>query len=296
MTDSISFPTVSLGRIGIYPDPARFSNLKPPLIMGILNVTPDSFSDGGMYLDSDAAVERGLKMVSEGADIIDVGGESTRPFSEIVPPEVEIERVLPVIRELVRKIPVPVSIDTRNPETASECIGAGASMVNDVNGLREEGMDELVARTGVSAVIMHMMGSPKDMQVSPRYEDVVAVVRDFLDERVERMTDLGVDRGRLIVDPGIGFGKTVEHNLDLIANIKVLKQIGCPVLIGASRKSFIGKILGTETDERLAGSLAAALESVRRGADIVRVHDVLETKRALMITYALENPGLFESL
>lgn len=296
MADRISISTGPLERAGITPDQSRFRNLEPPLIMGILNVTSDSFSDGGRFIDPSDAVDRGIRMFHEGADIIDVGGESTRPFSEVVPPEVEIKRVLPVIRELVKVVPVPVSIDTRNTEIARECIRAGASIVNDVNGLRADGMDELVSETGVTAVIMHMRGSPKDMQISPGYDDVVSEVSGFLKDRVEHMIGLGVDRGRLIVDPGIGFGKTVEHNLRLIRDLKTLKDIGCPVLVGASRKSFIGKILDADIDQRLEGSIAASLESVSRGADIVRVHDVLAAKRALIIQSAIRDPGTAGSL
>lgn len=251
-------------------------------VVGVLNVTPDSFSDGGNYMEVDAAVSRGLEMVEEGADIIDIGGESSRPGAEPVPIEEERRRVLPVIERLARKVGVPISIDTYKSVVAREAIGLGASIVNDISGLRSSpDMADVIVETGVSVMIMHMKGEPRNMQSDPTYEDVVSEIRVFLDTQAKKAVARGVPKDRIVIDPGIGFGKTVEHNLEIIARIGELRDLGYPVLIGTSRKSFIGSILGTEVDERLEGTIASKVAAVMGGVDFVRVHDVKEVSRAM---------------
>lgn len=291
--ERISFSQIPLKRSGIEIEPSLFKDLEPPLIMGILNVTPDSFSDGGSYHSLDQAVDRAIEMVEQGADIIDIGGESTRPFADPVSIQEEIDRTLPVIHGLIQKVKIPLSIDTRHPEVARLALEAGASIVNDVNGLREPGMDQLVVETDSSAVIMHMKGTPKDMQVSPSYEDVIEDIHVFLSERVDHMVDLGANRDRLFIDPGIGFGKRVGDNLMILRELARFSDIGCPILLGASRKSFIGEVLDSEVDDRLEGSLASAVIAAVNGASILRVHDVRETKRALKIFQSMKDPERF---
>ena len=265
-------------------DMFRWRELNPDgrvLIMGILNVTPDSFSDGGRFLSPDAAVERALAMEKEGADIIDVGGESSRPGAEPVPVEEELRRVLPVLERLRGKLRIPISIDTTKAEVAEAALRAGASIVNDISALRfDPAMAPLVAKFGAGLVLMHMLGTPKTMQQAPHYEDVVTEVRDFLAERAQYAQSQGIPREAIAVDPGIGFGKTVEHNLELLRRLPELVELGFPVLVGPSRKSFIGAILGFGVEERLEGTLAACAVAVVRGADILRVHDVKEVRRA----------------
>ncbi len=262
----------------------RWRELNPDgrvLIMGILNVTPDSFSDGGRFLSPDAAVERALAMEKEGADIIDVGGESSRPGADPVPVEEELRRVLPVLERLRGKLRIPISIDTTKAEVAEAALRAGASIVNDISALRfDPAMAPLVAEFGAGLVLMHMLGTPKTMQQAPHYEDVVTEVRDFLAERAQYAQSQGIPREAIAVDPGIGFGKTVEHNLELLRRLPELVELGFPVLVGPSRKSFIGAILGLGVEERLEGTLAACAVAVVRGADILRVHDVKEVRRA----------------
>ena len=262
----------------------RWRELNPDgrvLIMGILNVTPDSFSDGGRFLSPDAAVKRALIMEKEGADIIDVGGESSRPGAEPVPVEEELRRVLPVLERLRGKLRIPISIDTTKAEVAEAALRAGASIVNDISALRfDPAMAPLVAKFGAGLVLMHMLGTPKTMQQAPHYEDVVTEVRDFLAERAQYAQSQGIPREAIAVDPGIGFGKTVEHNLELLRRLPELVELGFPVLVGPSRKSFIGAILGLGVEERLEGTLAACAVAVVRGADILRVHDVKEVRRA----------------
>ena len=262
----------------------RWRELNPDgrvLIMGILNVTPDSFSDGGRFLSPDAAVERALAMEKEGADIIDVGGESSRPGADPVPVEEELRRVLPVLERLRGKLRIPISIDTTKAEVAEAALRAGASIVNDISALRfDPAMAPLVAKFGAGLVLMHMLGTPKTMQQAPHYEDVVTEVRDFLAERAQYAQSQGIPREAIAVDPGIGFGKTVEHNLELLRRLPELVELGFPVLVGPSRKSFIGAILGLGVEERLEGTLAACAVAVVRGADILRVHDVKEVRRA----------------
>jgi dihydropteroate synthase len=268
-------------------DKKRFKDLGAPLIMGILNVTPDSFSDGGRHNTLETAVDHALKMIEDGADIIDVGGESTRPFAESIITEEEVDRTIPVIKALVDRIDIPISIDTRHVEVARKALDAGAVMVNDVNSLGEPGMEELVIERDVSAVLMHMKGEPGNMQIDPTYRDVVSEVLAFLEGRIVSFENKGGNRERLIVDPGIGFGKRVEDNLVLLRDLDRFLDLDCPVMVGASRKSFIGKVLDLEVDERLEGSLAAAIVAYNNGASILRVHDVKETRRALDLARAI---------
>jgi len=266
-----------------------------PVVMGILNVTPDSFADGGRFFDPAAAIERARQMAAEGADIIDVGAESTRPGSDRVSPAEQIRRLEEVLAG-VAALGAAVSIDTTSAWVAEWALAAGAAIINDISAGRDDpAMFPLAARAGVPLVLMHMMGEPKSMQDAPRYDDVVAQVRQFLAGRVEAAVAAGVRRERCIVDPGIGFGKTAEHNLALLAGVASLCELGQPVLIGASRKRFIGAITGaSEPDERLAGSLAAACAAYLGGASIFRVHDVAATRQALDVLrrIARVSPGM----
>jgi dihydropteroate synthase len=269
-----------------------------PLIVGVLNVTPDSFSDGGRYDDREHAVRCAHEMAIDGAAIIDVGGESTRPGSDAVPVQEEMDRVLPVVESLVMgddfndPLPAPVSIDTKKPEVAREALALGAKIVNDVSGVRDPGMVELLAEASdIPVIVMHMKGAPKDMQDSPLYEDVVEEVTGYLRDRAEALVDAGIAASRIIVDPGIGFGKRLEDNLGLLKNIDALKRLGYPVLIGASRKAFLGQSLGREPDERLAGSLAVAAHCWLEGVDLVRVHDVTETADLFKTLALVRNPN-----
>ncbi|MFH1054685.1 MAG: dihydropteroate synthase [Candidatus Altiarchaeota archaeon] len=259
--------------------------LERTIIMGVLNVTPDSFSRDGIYADTDQALEHAKRMVKEGADIIDVGGESSRPGSEPISVEQELERVWPVISQLLAEADVPISIDTYKPEVARVCLKMGAHMVNDITGLADRRMMDTVAQYGVPAVIMHMKGSPKSMQQEPKYGDVVNEVKAYLKERADAAKKAGIKD--VIIDPGIGFGKTTEHNLQLIKRLAEFKTLGCPVLIGPSRKSFIGDVTGLPVNERLEGTLAAVAVSIMNGANIVRVHDVLQVKRAAQVADAI---------
>lgn len=258
-----------------------------PRIMGILNVTPDSFSDSGRHASAAAAIAAGRRMHDEGAAIIDVGGESTRPGAAPVPLAEELRRVMPVVEGLVAA-GVPVSIDTRKARVMAEALAAGACMVNDVSALTHD-PDSLgvAAASSASIVLMHMQGSPATMQQAPRYDDVVAEVRAFLDARVAACTAAGIPEGRLVRDPGIGFGKTLEHNLALLTNLPAL---GAPLLLGASRKALIGRLTGADVGQRLPGSLALALHAARAGCALVRVHDVAETAQAFAV-WAACNPG-----
>ncbi len=269
----------------IFPD--RQIVLSRTHIMGVVNVTPDSFSDGGKFFDHEVAVKQALSLVDEGADIIDVGGESTRPNSEPVSSEEEWRRVEPVIKALARETDVPISIDTTKPEVAWKAIEAGAIMVNDVSGLRDEEMVKLVAKEHVAVAIMHMLGTPKTMQQDPVYADVVTEVKEYLKGQMDKAVNAGVISESIVIDPGIGFGKTVQHNLTLINHVESLMELGRPVMIGASRKSFIGKITSADVDDRLEGSLSAAVLAAVRGARIVRVHDVKQTLRALKVAEAI---------
>ena len=263
--------------------------LDRPLVMGILNATPDSFSDGGDYDTTEAAIARAHDMVEEGADLIDVGGESTRPGAAPVAPGEELARVLPIVEGLAPELTVPLSIDTRRPEVARACVEAGAAVINDVTGFRDPAMIELAAGCGAGLVVMHMLGDdPATMQADPRYADVVAEVSGFLAERAAALVSAGVDTERIVLDPGIGFGKRLEHNLALMRELRAIAALGYPVLLGASRKRFIGDILGEEDPRRrVAGSVGAAAYAVTHGADIVRVHDVYDTAQALRVIAAI---------
>jgi dihydropteroate synthase len=258
------------------------------LVMGILNVTPDSFSDGGRYTSVDHAAIHAAGMAADGADIVDVGGESTRPGSDPVPPEVEIDRVVPVIRRVAEASPgLVVSIDTRKAEVAAAALDAGATLVNDVSAAADPEMLELVRARGAGLVLMHMLGEPKTMQEAPRYEDVVAEVHGFLRERVEAAVFAGIEAERIAIDPGIGFGKDLGHNLTLLRRIDALTDIGRPVLVGPSRKRFIGTLLDLPEDQRMEGTAAAVAWAVTHGAHAVRVHDVREIVRVLRVTEAI---------
>lgn len=253
-------------------------------LMGILNVTPDSFSDGGMFFDKKTAVEHGIRLAGEGADIIDVGGESTRPRAEPVPLEEELKRVIPVIRELAGEVDVPISIDTYKSEVAKEAIDAGASIINDISGLRfDDRMAGLAAETGVALVVMHIKGTPRDMQVDPHYDDLLKEIGDYLSRSIEIAVEAGVKKENVIIDPGIGFGKRIEDNFILIKNLEYFRALGQPLLIGPSRKSFLWKTLNVSTDETLEATAAATAASVLSGADLIRAHDVKEISKAIKI-------------
>ncbi|GJL81891.1 MAG: dihydropteroate synthase [marine bacterium B5-7] len=257
--------------------------------MGILNVTPDSFSDGGQFFDTQRAIEHGLSMVEAGVSLIDIGGESTRPGADKVSQSEEISRVTPVIEALVAQTSVPISIDTSNPEVMVAAVTAGASMINDVRALQRHGALEAAADLKVPVCLMHMQGEPDTMQVDPRYNDVVTEVADFLKARVDCAVDAGIPLQDIVIDPGFGFGKNLEHNLRLLDELAALLQIGVPVLAGLSRKSMIVKILGYDPQDRRPSSLALALIATQNGASILRVHDVRETVEALSVLKAIRN-------
>ena len=258
-----------------------------PLVCGVLNVTPDSFSDGGRFDDLDRAVAHGCALAAEGADLIDVGGESTRPGSR--PPTLaeELARVVPVVEALVRRVPVPLSVDTSRPEVMRAAVAAGASMVNDVRALRSPGALSAAAELGVPVCLMHMQRSPETMQEDPRYRDVVVEVRTFLAERVRACLDAGIRQEHLVVDPGFGFGKTPAHNVALLASLDGLRSLGVPVMVGLSRKSVLGQLTGRAVGDRLPASLAAALVAAQRGAAVLRVHDVAATRDVLTVLDAV---------
>jgi len=262
-------------------------DLAQPRIMGVLNITPDSFSDGGDFFSLDRAVERAQQMVEDGAAIIDVGGESTRPGAAAVPLDEELRRVVPVIEALRPVLTVPISIDTRKPEVMRAAVAAGAGLINDVNALQAGGALEAAAGLDVPVCLMHMQGGPETMQEKPAYRDVVAEVGDFLAARVAACLDAGIARERILLDPGFGFGKTVEHNLQLLRHLDRLVARGFPVLVGLSRKSLIGKLLDLPVDRRLAPSIALAVLAVWQGAAIVRAHDVRATSEAIRMCQAV---------
>jgi len=255
--------------------------------MGIVNNTPDSFSGDGIGGDVDMAIRRGIVMFESGADIVDVGGESTRPGAEPVSSSDEMARTLPIVEGLSKVRPGRVSIDTMKPDVAQSALFGGASIVNDVSGLRDARMIDVVAEHGATVVIMHMKGEPRTMQTAPRYKDVIGDILEFLEDRVAAAEEGGVAPQRIMVDPGIGFGKTVEHNLEILSRLRELKALGKPVVVGVSRKSFIGKLTGSPPQDRLEGSIAAAVLAVKEGADVVRVHDVPQTVKALKIANAI---------
>jgi dihydropteroate synthase len=258
-------------------------------VMGIVNVTPDSFSDGGMFDDADAAVKHGLQLLEEGADILDVGGESTRPGSDPVDEDKELARVLPVIEGLRREAPEAIlSVDTRKAAVASEALAAGTDVVNDIGAGADPGMFGVVASAGAGMVLMHMQGEPRTMQSEPRYGDVVGEVRSFLADRLGGAVAAGIGRDHLCIDPGIGFGKDLEHNLALLRSIGSFRELGVPVLVGVSRKRFVGELSGADDSaQRLEGSVAAAVWCASQGVEMLRVHDVGSTVRALRVVDAI---------
>lgn len=255
------------------------------LLMGILNVTPDSFSDGGLFINADKAVEHAKKMVRDGAEIIDVGGESTRPGSNFVSEKKELKRLKPVIKRLISEVEAPISIDTYKPEVAEECLRLGAHLVNDITGLANKKMTDVIKKYSAPVVIMHMKGTPKNMQQNPVYIDVIKEVKEFLNCRVAEARKAGIKD--IIIDPGVGFGKTTGHNLQILKRLSEFKDMQCPVLVGVSRKSFIGNITGMPAGERLGGTIASVSIAVMNGANIVRVHDIKECKRAVQIADAI---------
>ncbi len=260
--------------------------------MGILNVTPDSFSDGGLFFDAETAVEHAEKMVAEGADIIDIGGESSRPGADPVSAEAEIDRVLPVIEKLAKTIKAPISIDTYKSSVARQAMDAGACIVNDITALQgDPDMAPVVAEAGVPIVLMHMRGTPTDMQLDPRYDSLISEIVSFLETRIQVAVDAGVSPDQIVVDPGIGFGKTVAHNLEIIRRLRDFKSLEKPILIGTSRKSFIGKVLGPLADDRLEGTAATVAVAIANGADVVRVHSVKEMARVVRMADAIVRGG-----
>lgn len=268
--------------------------LSHPLVMGVLNVTPDSFSDGGTFETPQKAVEHALRMEDEGADLIDVGGESSRPGAEPVEPELELKRVLPVIEGIRKRSRIGISVDTYRASTAEKALDAGADIVNDISALRfDPAMVSLIAERRVPVVLMHMLGTPRDMQKNPRYSDCVAEILAFFDERIDYCRKHRVDKTKIIIDPGIGFGKRLNDNLALLSNLSRFKKYGLPVLIGASRKSFISMLHEGkgEPSQRIGGSIAAAVTAARHGADILRVHDVAPTVEALKVFQGIETAG-----
>jgi dihydropteroate synthase len=268
----------------------KFNLVNEVPIMGILNVTPDSFYDGGFYFKKDKAFRRIEEIVSEGAHIVDIGGISTRPGSEPVTLDEEIGRTIPIVKNVVKNYDILVSIDTYRSEVAERAIDAGAHIVNDISAMTfDREMVNVVSKSKVSVIIMHMKGTPKDMQLNPEYKDVIEEIYDFLGDRINLAIESGIKEDKIIIDPGIGFGKKLEHNLEILHNLSEFGILGYPVLVGASRKSFIGKILDLPVEERLEGSIAAAVCSVVNGASILRVHDVKETIRAVKIVKSIRN-------
>jgi len=262
-------------------------DLSRPLVMGIVNVTPDSFSDGGQFSTTSLAIEHAMKLVEDGADILDIGGESTRPNAEPVSLEEELRRVIPVIEGIARRCDTPISIDTYKPPVMRAAVAAGASLVNDVRGLQEPGAIEVVAQCNAGVCLMHMPGTPQTMQNDPRYDDVVAEVRDFLLARAAACETAGISRERIMLDPGFGFGKRSVHNIALLRELEPLCRLGYPVLVGLSRKSVLGQITGNDVADRLPASLAAAVVAAMKGAAVVRVHDVKATRDALAVVAAI---------
>lgn len=263
-------------------------DLSRPRVMGILNVTPDSFSDGGRYAEVDAAVEQALRLAEQGAAILDIGGESTRPGAQPVSAQQELDRVLPVLEAVTGELEIPVSVDTSKPEVMRDAVCAGAGMINDVNALRADGALTAAHAANVPVCLMHMQGEPRSMQSNPQYHDVVTDIKEYLAERVAACEAVGIARECLLVDPGFGFGKTLEHNLTLLAELHVISDLEIPLLVGISRKSMIGAITGREVADRLPGSIAASILAAERGALVLRVHDVAETVDALAVLDALE--------
>jgi dihydropteroate synthase len=258
-----------------------------PAVMGVLNVTPDSFSDGGRFVGRDAALRQAEAMARDGAAIIDVGGESTRPGAADVPEQAELDRVLPVIEAVVRAVGVPVSIDTSKPAVMRAAVAAGAAMINDIRALREDGALQAAVELQCPVCLMHMQGEPRTMQDEPEYRDIVAEVGEFLADRVRACVAAGLAEERIIVDPGFGFGKTPRHNIELLANLRQLRALGRPILAGLSRKSTLGELTGRDVEERMPASIAAAVIAVIEGAAMIRAHDVRETVDALQVAAAV---------
>lgn len=260
------------------------------LVMGIVNVTPDSFSDGGLFASPEEATAHGLRLVADGADILDVGGESSRPGAQPVSADEELRRVLPVVRELAARTSVPISVDTTKAAVADACLAVGAHIINDITALEgDPDMAAVVARRRAGVVLMHMQGMPQTMQIAPHYDDVVTEVVGYLEARLHATAAAGIEAGRVAIDPGIGFGKTVDHNLQLLHRLGEFQRLGRPLCLGVSRKGFLGKLLGRPAAERLAGSLAVVCQAVTRGgAQIVRVHDVRETRDAVTMLAVID--------
>jgi dihydropteroate synthase len=270
---------------------SKYFNNNTPLIMGILNVTPDSFSDGEQYLSIELAISRAKEIIAEGGDIIDIGGESSRPGSEPVSLDDEIERVIPVIKAIRTFSMIPISIDTTKSEVANLAIKSGADIINDISALRlDEKMIDVAIEFNAPVILMHMLGKPKTMQVEPHYDDCVTEVMQFLSERVQYCENKGVSKEKIIIDPGIGFGKRLIDNLAIIKNISIFKKLGCPILIGTSRKSFIGMVTGNmkNSDKRIGGSIASSIYAMLKGVDILRVHDVAATVEAVKVIKSIE--------
>lgn len=264
--------------------------------MGVINVTPDSFSDEGSYLDKDKAVERGLKLVSEGSDIIDIGGESSRPGSDPISKEEEMRRVIPVISELRKRIDMLISVDTTKSEVAKAALDSGADIINDISSFRfDPRMMTLAAQKEVPVILMHMKGTPKTMQTNPHYQDLLREVKEFLKEKLEEVQAQSIKKEKIIIDPGIGFGKSLKDNLILINNLHFLEEFNRPILVGISRKSFIGKILNLPPQERLEGTIASAILSLIHGAHILRVHDVEAVKKAILVAEAIISENFHSS-
>jgi dihydropteroate synthase len=269
----------------------RVLRFERPLVMGIVNVTPDSFSDGGLYAAADAAIAHGLALVGQGADLLDIGGESSRPGAVPVPADEELRRVVPVVEALIRQTRVPLSVDTCKASVARAVLAAGAQLINDITALAgDPDMAGVVRAHGAGAILMHMLGTPETMQANPHYDDVVQDIGRFLEARLQAAIDLGIARERLVLDPGIGFGKTEAHNLEILARLVEFQKLGRPVCLGVSRKGFIGRICGRPVEQRQAGSLAVACHAmVRRAVQIVRVHDVAETVDAVKMIQAISS-------
>ena len=266
-------------------------------VMGVINVTPDSFSDGGQFLEKDRAIEHGLRLAEEGADLIDIGGESTRPYSKGISADEEMNRVIPVIEALKKQISIPISIDTLKAQVAREALRAGASMVNDISAFRSDPeMAGVAAQAGVPVILMHMKGTPSDMQVHPRYDDVASEIITFLKNAMEQAVSSGVQRERIIVDPGIGFGKTFDHNLEILKELGRFQRLDAPILVGSSRKAFIGRILDKEAHERDTGTMATVAAAVMNGVHIVRVHNVKQAVETVKVIDAIKRGKIEETL
>jgi len=270
---------------------SRMLDLSSPVVMGVLNITPDSFSDGGNFLDPQRAIDRAAQMIAEGAAIIDVGGESTRPGAKLVTVAEELQRVVPVIDAICRRHDVLVSVDTSKPEVMHAAVAAGAGLINDIRALTQPDALQAVAASNAAVCLMHMQGQPADMQTAPAYDDVVAEVSRYLRERVDACVQAGIARERIAIDPGIGFGKTTTHNLALLAQLPALHQLQLPLLIGVSRKSLIGAVLAQPVSQRMHGGLALATAAVLSGAKIIRTHDVAATCDAVRMAHALREAG-----